>query len=284
MSAVDDFFAAYDALLDDWPVNVTPVDVPTPFGSTRVNACGPESGAPLVLLPGGGATSTVWIANVAALARSHRVLAVDVMGDVGRSVNDGAPLPLRTALNLFEWLDAVLDHLGVNASAVVGHSYGAMIALAYALHGSRRVESLVLLDPTSCFAGMSPKYLLRAVPVLIRPTEKRQRSLIVWETAGAGVDPRWLRVTALGTAAFGRTTLVVPPRPKPDALARLTAHTAVVLAGESRAHDPGRVAANVRRLLPSATVTTIPGATHHGLPMAPAADVDAAILSAGAGR
>ncbi|QDQ91944.1 alpha/beta hydrolase [Rhodococcus sp. WB9] len=282
MSAVDDFLAAYDALLDDWPVNVTPVDVPTPFGSTRVNVCGPASGAPLLLLPGGGATSTVWIANVAALARSHRVLAVDVMGDVGRSVNDGAQL--RTALNLFEWLDAVLDHLEVNASAVVGHSYGAMIALAYALHGSRRVDSLVLLDPTSCFAGMSPRYLLRAVPVLIRPTEKRQRSLIGWETAGAGVDPRWLGVTALGTAAFGRTTLVVPPRPKRDALARLTAHTSVVLAGASRAHDPGRVAANVRRLLRSATVTTIPGATHHALPMAPAAVVDAAILSAGVGR
>ncbi|QZS55593.1 alpha/beta fold hydrolase [Rhodococcus opacus] len=282
MSAVDDFVAAYDALLDDWPVNVTPVDVPTPFGSTRVNVCGPASGAPLLLLPGGGATSTVWIANVAALARSHRVLAVDVMGDVGRSVNDGAPL--RTALNLFEWLDAVLDHLEVNASAVVGHSYGAMIALAYALHGSRRVDSLVLLDPTSCLAGTSPRYLLRAVPVLIRPTEKRQRSLTGWETAGAGVDPRWLGVTALGTAAFGRTTLVVPPRPKRDALARLTAHTSVVLAGASRAHDPGRVAANVRRLLPSATVTTIPGATHHALPMAPAAVVDAAILSAGVGR
>ncbi|GAF51256.1 alpha/beta fold hydrolase [Rhodococcus wratislaviensis] len=264
MTTVDDFVRAYDALLDHWPVNVTPVDVPTPFGPTRVNVCGPESGAPLLLLPGGGATSTVWIANVAALARSHRVFAVDVMGDVGRSVR----------------LDAVLDHLGVNASAVVGHSYGAMIALAYALHDPRRVDSLVLLDPTSCFARMSSKYLLRALPVLIRPTETRQRSLIDWETAGAGVDPRWLGVAALGTAAFGRTTLVVPPRPKPDALERLTAHTAVVLAGSSRAHDPGKVAANVRRLLPAATVTTIPGATHHALPMAPAADVTAAILAA----
>ncbi|REE71972.1 pimeloyl-ACP methyl ester carboxylesterase [Rhodococcus wratislaviensis] len=278
MSTVDDFVRAYDALLDHWPVNVTPVDVPTPFGPTRVNVCGPESGAPLLLLPGGGATSTVWIANVAALARSHRVFAVDVMGDVGRSVNDGAPL--RTVETLFEWLDAVLDHLGVNASAVVGHSYGAMIALAYALHDPRRVDSLVLLDPTSCFARMNSKYLLRALPVLIRPTETRQRSLIDWETGGAGVDPRWLGVAALGTAAFGRTTLVVPPRPKPDALERLTAHTAVVLAGSSRAHDPGKVAANVRRLLPAATVTTIPAATHHALPMAPAADVTAAILAA----
>ncbi|MGW4334422.1 alpha/beta fold hydrolase [Rhodococcus koreensis] len=278
MTAVGDFVRAYDSLLDDWPVNVTPVDVPTRFGPTRVNVCGPESGTPLLLLPGGGATSTVWIANVAALARSHRVLAVDVMGDVGRSMNDAAPL--RTAPDLFEWLDAVLDTLGVTAPVVVGHSYGAMIALAYALHDSRRVDGLVLLDPTSCFAGLSARYLFHAVPVLIRPTERRQRSLICWETAGAGVDPRWLGVTALGVAAFGRTTLVVPSRPTAGALAGLTVPTTVVLAGGSRAHDAGSVAENVGRLLPSATVITIPGVTHHTLPMAPAADVDAAILAA----
>ncbi|MFC0450652.1 alpha/beta fold hydrolase [Rhodococcus jostii] len=282
MAAVDDFFRAYDSLLDDWPVNVTPVNVPTPFGPTRVNVCGPETGTPILLLPGGGATSTVWVANVAALARGHRVFAVDVMGDVGRSVNDGAPL--RTAADLVAWLDAVLDHLGATSAGVVGHSYGAMIALAYALHDSRRVDRLVLLDPTSCFAGMSRRYVLHAVPLLIRPTEKRQRRLIGWETAGAGVDPRWLRVTALGAAAFGRTSLVVPPRPNARALEGLTVGTTVVLAGGSRAHDAGRVAENARRLLPFATVTTIPGATHHTLPMTPAADVDAAILSAGAGR
>ncbi|QSE88747.1 alpha/beta fold hydrolase [Rhodococcus pseudokoreensis] len=278
MTAVGDFVRAYDSLLAEWPVDVTPVEVPTRFGPTRVNVCGSESGTPLVLLPGGGATSTVWIANVAALARSHRVFAVDVMGDVGRSVNDGAPL--RTVPDLFEWLDAVLDHLGVTAPAVVGHSYGAMIALAYALSDSRRVDRLVLLDPTSCFAGLSARYLLHAVPVLIRPTERRQRRLIRWETAGAGVDPRWLGVTALGAAAFGRTTLAVPPRPTAAALAGLTVPTTVVLAGDSRAHDAGRVADNVRRLFPSATVTTIPGVTHHALPMATAADVDGAILAA----
>jgi hypothetical protein len=38
-----------------------------------------------VVLSGGGATSTVWFANVAELARDHRVFAVDTMGDVGRS-------------------------------------------------------------------------------------------------------------------------------------------------------------------------------------------------------
>lgn len=186
MSAVDDFVAAYDALLDDWPVNVTPVDVPTPFGPTRVN----------VRTRVGGAASPASrrrgdVDRVDRERRGARPQSPGARG--GRHGRRGAQRERRcTAAHgpePVQWLDAVLDHLEVNASAVVGHSYGAMIALAYALHGSRRVDSLVLLDPTSCFAGMSPRYLLRAVPVLIRPTEKRQRSLIGWETAGAGVDP-----------------------------------------------------------------------------------------------
>ncbi len=274
----DDFFHAYDALLDAWPVEVTAVDVPTPFGSTRVNVCGPESGEPILLLPGGGATSTVWVNNIEALSRRHRVYAVDVMGDVGRSVNEGAPL--RTVDALFGWLDEILDHFGSASATVVGHSYGAMIALAYALHDAHRVDGLVLLDPTSCFAGMSPRYLLRAVPLLIQPTEKRQRSLIDWEAAGVGVDERWLDVTTLGAATFGRTGLVVPRRPSARALEGLTVDTTVILAGGSRAHDAGRVGENVRRTVPAATVTTIHGTTHHALPMVASTAVDAAILRA----
>ena len=59
------FQAAYDEVLRNWPDGVTALDVPTPYGSTRVHVCGPEDGTPLVLLPGGGTTSMAWYANAA---------------------------------------------------------------------------------------------------------------------------------------------------------------------------------------------------------------------------
>src|SRR5215218_2885696 len=86
------FLAAYDAVLRRWPADVRSIDVPSAYGATRVHVCGPEDGTPLVLLPGGGTTSAVWFANIEDLARAHRVYAVDLMGDIGRSVHDGAPL------------------------------------------------------------------------------------------------------------------------------------------------------------------------------------------------
>jgi pimeloyl-ACP methyl ester carboxylesterase len=78
-----EFYRAYDALLARWPVPVEPVDVASVYGTTRVNVCGPADGEPLVLLHGGGATSTVWSGVVGELSllaeqsRCHDVRRVD---------------------------------------------------------------------------------------------------------------------------------------------------------------------------------------------------------------
>ncbi|WP_371675045.1 alpha/beta fold hydrolase [Streptomyces sp. NBC_01276] len=102
MTGSQEFFAAYDALLARWPAGTTEIDVPTPYGTTRVHAYGPADATPLLLLHGGGSTGTVWFANARALGARHRVLAVDILGDAGRSTarphrDPRPPDPLRAA-------------------------------------------------------------------------------------------------------------------------------------------------------------------------------------------
>ncbi|GAA4040725.1 alpha/beta hydrolase [Streptomyces shaanxiensis] len=257
------FFAAYDAVLRRWPVEVRGVDVPTPYGSTRVQVCGPEDGVPIVLLPGGGATSAVWFANVGDLVPGHRVYAVDLMGDFGRSVHDGAPL--RGAGDLVAWLDALFDELGLDGAHLCGHSYGAWIALNYALHAPQRLGRLVLLDPTSCFVGMSPRYLMHGLPTLLKPTVERVRAFHRWETGGDPEDPVW-RAFLDSTATARRSKVVAMRRPKAQDLRACTVPTLVLLAEHSRAHDVPRAAAAARRLLPEASVVTLSQASHHSIP------------------
>lgn len=162
--------------------------LPTPYGTTHVNSCGPAAGPPLVLLAGGRATSVSWYANAAELSRSHRVHAVDLLGDPGRSVPDPRR-PLRTVTDLMAWLDAVLDGLGIDRTDLAGHSYGGWIALTYALHAPGRISRLALLDPTRCFAGYRVPYLLHALPMLLRPSARRIRAFLEWETGGLPLDP-----------------------------------------------------------------------------------------------
>jgi pimeloyl-ACP methyl ester carboxylesterase len=193
-----DFYRRYDAVMARWPVAHTRVDLPGRFGTTHLNVCGAEDGLPVVLLPGGGATSAVWYATVGALAPAHRVYAIDLPGDAGRSVADGERLKGEGAW--MTWLDETLDQLGLSEVAVGGHSLGAWLATRFAVHAPERVRRLVLLDPTDCLSATSLIFRLRAVPLLLLGGERRKRSFHNWETGGRAVDPEFL---ALWAGRFG---------------------------------------------------------------------------------
>jgi pimeloyl-ACP methyl ester carboxylesterase len=263
-----EFFAAYDAVLTRWPVPVTGVDVDSPYGTTHVLVCGPEDGEPMVLLPGYGATATAWFAAAGALARDHRVYAVDPLGQAGRSVPHGEPI--RAATDLTAWLGHLLTALGLERVHLCGHSFGAWTAMTYALNhaleGGHRLRSLSLLDPTRCFAGFRPSYLLHAAPMLLRPTDGRVRGFLHWETGGRALDPAWLTLHALGSVHFPAAKVVPNRPPRPARLASSTVPTLVLLAERSRAHDIRAVAANARARLPRVVVDVLPGAMHHSIP------------------
>ncbi|MFH8803543.1 alpha/beta fold hydrolase [Streptomyces sp. NPDC017936] len=275
----DAFRAAYDKVMARWPADRGTATVPTPYGTAHVNVCGPRDAPPLLLLPGGGgATSASWFAQAAELARVRRVHAVDLPGAPGRSTVDGGRAP-RTVADLGDWLDAVLAGLGIARADVGGHSYGAWIALHHALRAPGRVRRLFLLDPTLCFAGYKAAYLLRALPMLLRPTPRRVRSFLVWETgtgapparagsgAGKALDPDWLRLQE-AAAGFPAARPVTGPRPAPEALRALDVPVLLLVAANSRTHDASEVAARAGELLPRGETDVLPDVSHHALPVA----------------
>lgn len=270
------YLAAYDALLARWPVPVEVLELPSAYGTTRVNACGPKDAPPLVLLAGGFATSTVWFANVAELAETFRVYAVDVICDQGRSLPAGRPVDGLDALT--DWLGTVLDGLGLEAATLCGHSYGGWIALRFALHAPQRITRLALLDPTQCFAGFSPRFLLHAVPVMARPSAKRTLAHLAWETDGAPLDGDWLALQAAGAEA--PRPKIVPARvPPPASLGALTMPVLLILAGRSKAHDVARVERKARAAVPNLEIRTLPEATHFTIPALHSADLNRELIS-----
>ncbi|MFI7066914.1 alpha/beta fold hydrolase [Kribbella sp. NPDC050124] len=245
------FQDAYDAVLERWGVPVEQLDL----GGTHVNACGPVDAPPVVLLAGHGAASPVWFAVAPRLAEQHRVYALDLPGDAGRST---ATAP-RSVDELMTWLAAVLE--GLERPMLVGHSYGAWVALTYTLQNPDRVSRLALLDPTDCFTGLRPSYIARALPLLLRPSPARYKSFLHWETQGLPLDPSWVELSALAT--LEPTTRPVRPR-RPSNLQDLTTDLVVVVAGRSKTHDPDQLAN--RAAAAGATVVRIDDSTHHSLP------------------
>ena len=266
----------YDDVLARWPVPVEQIDLPSRYGTTHVNAAGPTGGRPVVLLHGGRATSTVWWGVVGPLVDAgHRVYAIDLIGDNGRSIADGEPVNGYAGYR--QWLEETLDALDIHDATLVGHSLGSHIAMQYTLHTPGRIARLVLLDPTDCFSPTRLRFRLRAIPLFLGRKPGRWRSFIEWEAHGHRLDPPWLDLwSATWPPSPTRPRLVLPRRPDAATLAGLRIPTVVVVAGSSR-QNPARTLARNAAAHPAVTVVTIPTATHFALPQEYPAEVVAAI-------
>jgi 3-oxoadipate enol-lactonase len=97
-------------------------------------------GPAVVLVHSTLADSSLWDAQVEALAPRFRVVRYDVAG-FGQS-------PLRPGpFSHVADLRAVLDHVGIRPAALVGNSLGGRIVLEYALTHPDGIEALVLVAP-----------------------------------------------------------------------------------------------------------------------------------------
>ena len=175
--------AAYEAMFSLWTVPYEPIEVKTSYGLTHINVSGPVDGYPLVLLHAAGLSSTVWFANIAALSTNHRVYAVDVIGDAGKSV---AGSLMKKRLDYAEWLKEVFDQLNIKKGHLLGHSYGGWLTLNMALVYPDRLSKIVLLAPAASFLplGFITKLILYLAEYKISPPA---RSILKAGVAGGTV-------------------------------------------------------------------------------------------------
>jgi pimeloyl-ACP methyl ester carboxylesterase len=98
------------------------------------------TGSPVLLLHSSVANREMWQPQWDALAATHRVVRCDLRA-YGQT-----PVP-STSWSDTDDVVALLDHLGVEQTAVVGASYGGAVALELATAAPHRVSQLVLLCP-----------------------------------------------------------------------------------------------------------------------------------------
>ncbi|MDW7982674.1 MAG: alpha/beta fold hydrolase [Thermomicrobium sp.] len=124
-------------------------------------------GAPVVFLHGIPTSSFLWRNVLPVVGRGRRAVAPDLLG-FGRS--DKPVRGVATVTELVQHLARLLDRLGIQECALVGHDLGGLIAAAFLDRWPERVTHLVLSNtsfrPERWRAGtISPLSILRA-PVL----------------------------------------------------------------------------------------------------------------------
>ncbi|MCC2274281.1 alpha/beta fold hydrolase [Streptomyces sp. ET3-23] len=256
------FLAAYDRAMALWPDEREERDVPTRFGTTRVYVHGKGEGTPLVLLHGANATPAVWASNVAALAEGRTVLAVDRLGEPGRSVQTA---PIRTADAAAAWLEELLAGLGLDRVHLAGQSYGGWLALNQAVHSPARLASVTLADPVCALAPLRPGFIIGALAAVASGSENVQRRYLqrvlgAWGETGEAAEA--LMAVLVEAMRGFRGRLVWPQRIGDAELRSVSVPVLLLAGGESRAADARRAETRARLLLPDVRAEVVPGAGH----------------------
>ncbi len=246
----------YDEALARWPVPFEPLTLDTRHGRTFAIASGDRSAPPVMLLHGSCSNAVSWAGDVKPLADSFRVYALDMPGEPGRS-DENRPSWKTPAFA--EWLDDVLDALGIAQASVVGISQGGWTALRFATWRPERVAKLVLLAP----GGIVPvrtSFLIYAVAMLMfgrRGAQAVNRRVI----GGLPIHPEALQFMDAVMTHF-RPRIESQTMFRDDELKRLSMPVLLMLGARDTLFPSDKVAARLSRLASDLRVMILPDAGH----------------------
>lgn len=107
------------------------------------------SGLPVVLVHGGGAAADTWIRNIPTLAKTHRVIAPDL---IGHGFSDWRPYDTAAPQRVqAQHVLSLTRQLGLSNAVIVGHSFGGLIAALLALENPQLYSLLVIVGSASVF-------------------------------------------------------------------------------------------------------------------------------------
>lgn len=141
----------------------------------------------LLLVHGWGADSHEWIHHIPALARDHRVIAVDLRGH-GYSTAGSRNTPVEMTDDLVR-LCALLE---ISGCVVVGHSMGAVVGSRLAVEHPSLVQALVVIDPGYGFPASIASLSLSMLPGLQGP-DAPAAAVQIDEWCYTPASPGWLR-------------------------------------------------------------------------------------------
>ncbi|OBB24138.1 carboxylesterase [Mycolicibacterium peregrinum] len=260
-AAFEHFLAAYRAGMATLPPFEL-FDVPTSFGTVRVyRFAGPDSGAPVVLLPGRNASTPMYRANLGPLLEQRAVYAVDLLGEAGLSVQRKV---IRGGVDQAQWLDETLAGLELDLAHLLGVSMGGWTAANCAVHRRGRIASLTLLDPVFTFTGIPAKAILASVALFAPGVPERfRRGVHSWIAGGADLETADIESALIDAGA--KDFALHTPMPElfsDEELRSLDVPVLALIAGRSVMLDPERAVARAREVLARGEVEIWADASH----------------------
>lgn len=215
------------------------VDEPIYGGQVAVYSAGDRRDPAVVLVHGLGSNGARdWSSVVPELARRFHVVAIDQPGFGASSRGNH----LYSPENQSRVLASVLNSLGIDEHVLIGHSFGAAVALAYAAQESKRVRRLILVDMAGVLhRSVYTEYLSRMGALYFTGVYPQEHSLfggLIREAlrtaerwvadAGWALESPWFRQQVLQGDANAIAAYALVEHDFSEALDRLSAPTLLI--------------------------------------------------------
>jgi pimeloyl-ACP methyl ester carboxylesterase len=270
-----EYLALYDEEAKHWPVASECRMIDTSYGQTFVRISGPADAPPLVLLPGGGACSLMWIQSIESLSQCHRAYAIDTLintGSVGRSVYTRA---IKSSDSAVDWLDELFSALGLGDSiSLVSISYGSWLTSQYALCFPGQLNGIVLLAPAATVLPMRLEFYIRLLIGLLFPVRYSCKRLCHWlfndlaqddpEAIEVGVN--WLMTTR---RCFKPGRFPWPTVLTDEELQSITVPALFLVGENERTFSAQKAVQRLNEVAPHIQIAVIPHAGHDLLGLQP---------------
>jgi pimeloyl-ACP methyl ester carboxylesterase len=262
------FIAAYDAVLQQWPVPFEDLYIATRFGQTHVVASGSTDAPPVILLNPGGGSSAIWVHNIAPLSQHYRAYAVDVIGEMNKSVSTRA---IKTHAEFIEWMNDLFAGLHIQSSHLIGNSNGGFLCLESALFMPEKIGKVVLISPAATFVQMWAWWFRLLIPAhIIAPlihSEQIVLNAYEWLWQGFPMEPAYARLKHIsvlgGYPRYRPTRNSMAPRVfRDDELRQIQAPMLLLIGDHEVIYKPSAVIQRVTRLMPNLKAEVIPKANH----------------------
>lgn len=252
------------------------VDVPAIGGRAHVLVAG--EGPPVMMVIGGGVPAAMWAPLMARLD-GFTLHAVDMPG---HGLTDRASFSTSTVRSLgADFLEQVLDGLGLDSPPFVSQSMGGLFTTWLALRRPHRVRSISYVGCPALMLGTSAPLLLRlaSIPAVGRllarlqppsPSQVDRVATIAGEDFSERPELRELMLALERIPSFGRDLTEIHhalvrlrgPRPEleqtPEQLARLTPPVQLVW-GEKDPFGPPTAGRRALEIIPDAELAVVAG-------------------------
>jgi pimeloyl-ACP methyl ester carboxylesterase len=262
-----EYLGAYEMRAQAWPVAWEPRMVSSFYGQTFVRVSGSTDAQPLVLLPGMGSNSLMWMPNVEAWAECYRTFAVDNIYDYGRSVYTRT---LKGPNDFVNWLDELFGALELGAKInLVGMSYGAWLTSQYALHLPSRLEKIVLLAPAATVLPVRLEFSVRLFLCLL-PHRYFIKCMMYWQAkdliqkdeAGRLIIEDAVDHSFLASRCFKPKRMVAPTVLTDQELRSINVPTLFLVGENEKIYSAQEAVQRLNRVAPRIRTEVIPDAGH----------------------